>query len=705
MSLPSASGKAPESAAETAESLLELFETHPSQRLTFGQIRTALEGSSFLSDAIDHLVETGLLWASGSRFMLPAEAGVFRGVLRVRPGGTASARTDSGRMEIDRRNLGGALDGDAVMIRRLDALPGEEGFSGRVEAVLTRARIGLSGIVRRAGRGWVLDSLDPSLPRGIPLRAGKGMIESVAEGRLIHATLDYSSARLSALAVKDLGDPSSPGALIRSVAEDRGLPERFPEDVLNDAVYRASTPFPIAGRQDLRNLPTVTIDPVDARDFDDAISIERDGTGYTLRVHIADVAWYVPIGSPTDAEARKRGTSVYLPDRVIPMLPEELSAGACSLRPDEDRPTRTVVMRFDHDGGRLDFSIGSSVIRSGRRMTYEEALEYMDGGGDDPGIRDLLRLAGEFSSILDRVRERRGALDLGGSEFRVEFGADGWPEGFHRVPSDKSHRMIENFMVEANRAVADHCSWTGLPVLYRAHDDPDRESEMHLADRLSELGIELPGGRVRNPTVLAGILKTLEGSPLADLVRESVLRSLRKADYRPANTGHFGLALRSYMHFTSPIRRYPDLLVHQVLAEVEAGRMPPSGMDLESAAESSSSTERTAEAAEREAIDLLAAAYLSRQVGGVFRGTVSGVHRFGVFVRLEGVPAEGLCPAAEIRRGGFPFRGSSGPFREGAMLDVMVVSADPIDRRITLRPVKLLPGLPAGPAGGGGHGV
>lgn len=695
----------PEDARKTAESVLGLFETDPSLRLTFGQIRATVPDPAALAEAVDHLVETGALWTSGSRYMLPGEAGVFRGTVRVRPGGTASARTDAGRAEIDRRNLGGALDGDSVLVRRLTALPVEEGFSGRVEVVLSRARTHLSGIVRRAGRGWVLDPLDPSLPRGIPLRAGKGMADAVAEGRLVHSDLDYSGARLSAIALRDVGDPSSPGALLEAVVRDRDLPTGFPPRVAEDAAARASRPFPLEGRTDLRGLPTVTIDPVDARDFDDAISIERDGEGYLLRVHIADVAWYVPPGSPTDLEAGTRGTSVYLPDRVVPMLPEVLSAGACSLRPDEDRPARTVTLRFDASGARQEFSIAASVIRSDRRMTYEEALEYMDGGGDDAGIRSLLGLAGELSLLLDRVREKRGALDLGGSEFRVEFGPDGWPSGFRRVPSDRSHRMIENFMVEANRAVADHCTWSGLPVLYRVHDDPDRESERLLAERLSELGVELPGGRVRNPSVLAGILKTLEGSPLGDLVRESVLRSLRKADYRPANTGHFGLALRSYMHFTSPIRRYPDLIVHQVLSELEAGRPAPSGSGLEEAAAVSGSTERNAEAAEREAVDLMAAAYLSRKTGTVFRGTVSGVHRFGVFVRLDGVPAEGLCPAAEIRRGGFPFRGSSGPFREGAMVEVMVVAADPVDRRITLRPVKLLPRRPSGSGGGEHHGA
>jgi len=321
----------------------------------------------------------------------------------------------------------------------------------------------------------------------------------------------------------------------------------------------------------------------------------------------------------------------------------------------------------------------------------------MDGGGDDPVVRGLLGLGGELSAVLDRLRVDRGALDLGGSEYRVEFDASGWPSGFARVPSDRSHRMIENFMVEANRAVADHCSWSGLPVLYRVHDDPDRDSEKFLADRLSELGVELPAGRVRNPAVLAGILSRMEGTPLGDLVREAILRSLRKAEYRPSNTGHFGLALRSYMHFTSPIRRYPDLLVHQALAEIEAGSLPPEGIDLAAAAEVSCRTERNAEAAEREAVELMAILHLSREIGAVLRGTVSGVHEFGVFVRLEGVPAEGLCSAAEIRRGGLPYRGSSGPFREGAMLEVQVVSVDVLERRLALRPVRL---LPRGTAGG-----
>jgi len=668
------------------DAVLELFQLQPSSRLTFRQIRTRLKGvHPDLGGAVEQLVAKGYLWITeDGKYALPSELGISSGKIVKRADGSGFVKSDGDRIEIDPRNAAGSLDGDIVMVKRLQKLPG--GYRGKVESILERRRQGVSGIARKKGSKWVIDPVNPVLPRNILLRTVSGA--DITQGRLVFAKLDYSGKKLVADLMKDLGSPDSPGALIDSVVLDHNLSNEFPESLKEKAESLASEPWFAEGREDFRELPTITIDPVDAKDFDDAVSLVIEDEVRILYVHIADVAHYVAPGSQLDNEARARGTSVYLPDRVLPMLPQVLSNGACSLRPGEERPVRTVVLKYDSSGERLDFSIVPSVIRSDRRMTYEEALEYLEGTGSDSALQTLFDLMGTLSGDLDSIRRERGALDLGSNEYRTVFSEDGWPEGFRPVPSDRAHRMIENFMVEANRAVADHCMWSGLPVLFRVHDEPASKSEERLADQLDMLGIPLPGGRIHNPSVLKKILDGLRDSPLHDLAVEYILRSMQKAVYLPSNTGHFGLALRSYLHFTSPIRRYPDLLVHQVLSAQERGELPGGDSALPELAELCSSNEDNAESAEREAEELMAMLFLSRNIGKVWSGVVTGVKSFGVFVRLDGVPVEGLAHRNEILRAGIPFTESGGPYHEGSLLKVEVLAVNPMERKLSLKPVR-----------------
>lgn len=677
-----------QSRVSSIDAVLELFQREPSSRLTFQQIAKRLEGTHpDLSGAVEQLVEKGQLWpAEGRRYALPSELGISGGTIVKRADGSGFVKTNGERIEIDSRNDAGSLDGDSVMVRKLEALPGEARYRGKVEVVLEHCRQGVSGVARKRGRRWVIDPVNPVLPRNIPLRVDSAM--DITQGRVVFAKLDYSGRKLEADLKKDLGSPTSPGVLIDSVVLDHGIPDKFPGSVILKAEELASEPWPLEGREDFRDLPTITIDPVDARDFDDAVSIVIKGDIRILYVHIADVAHYVTPGSQLDEEAQRRGTSVYLPDRVLPMIPQVLSNGACSLKPDEERPARTVVMEFDSTGERLDFTIVPSVIRSSGRMTYEEALEYLEGEGSDSELQQMFDSMGALSADLDSLREGRGALDLGSREYRTVFGEDGWPEGFKAVPSDRAHRLIENFMVEANRAVADHCMWSGLPVLFRVHDDPASISEERLAQQLDKLDISLPGGRIHSPAVLKKILDSLRDSPLHDLAIEYILRSMQKAVYLPSNTGHFGLALRSYLHFTSPIRRYPDLIVHQVLAMQDRGEIPVLSSDLAELSELCNANEDNAESAEREAEEIMALLFLSRNVGMVFNGVVTGIMNFGVFVRLEGVPVEGLAHRSDIIRAGIPFTESGGPYHEGSLFRVEVLSVDPMERKLSLKPVR-----------------
>lgn len=676
------------SRASSSDAVLELFQREPSSRLTFQQIAERLKGTHpDLSGAVEQLVEKGQLWpAGGKKYALPSELGISGGTIVKRADGSGFVKTDGERIEIDPRNAAGSLDGDSVMVRKLEQIPGEDRYRGKVEVILKRHRQGISGVARKKGKGWVIDPVNPVLPRNVPLRIDSA--KDISQGRLVFAKLDYSGRKLEADLKKDLGSPASPGSLIDSVVLDNGIPDKFHESTLIRAEELASQPWSMEGREDFRDLPTITIDPVDARDFDDAVSIVIKDDIRILYVHIADVAHYVTPGSQLDNEAQRRGTSVYLPDRVLPMLPQVLSNGACSLKPDEERPARTVVMKFDSSGERQDFTIVPSVIRSTRRMTYEEALEYLEGKGSDSELQQLFNSMGALSADLDRIRDGRGALDLGSREYRTVFGEDGWPDGFKAVPSDRAHRLIENFMVEANRAVADHCMWSGLPVLFRVHDDPVSISEERLARQFDKLDISLPGGKIHSPAVLKKILDSLRDSPLHDLVIEYILRSMQKAVYLPSNTGHFGLALRSYLHFTSPIRRYPDLIVHQVLAMLERGEIPAQDSDLAGLAEVCNANEDNAESAEREAEELMALLFLSRNIGKVFNGVVTGIKSFGVFVRLEGVPVEGLAHRSDIIRAGIPFTESGGPYHEGSLLRIEVLSVDTMERKLSLKPVR-----------------
>ncbi|MBD3278859.1 MAG: VacB/RNase II family 3'-5' exoribonuclease [Candidatus Aegiribacteria sp.] len=673
---------------ESARAVMGLFQDQPSRRLSFNAIATKLKGRhTDLSGAVENLVEEGLLWpAGGGRYALASEMGILRGRIVMRSDGSGFVKADGSRVEIDRRNSGGALDGDTVFVKKLDQLQGENRFRGKVLEVLKRYRDGVSGVARKRGGKWVIDPVDPALPRNIPLKTGPE--SGIGQGRLVFAYLDYSGRRLSARLKSDLGTPDSPSALLDSVALDHGLTDGFPDVVSAEAREAADLPLAAEGRTDFRKLFTITIDPVDARDFDDAISYREEDGSRILYVHIADVAEYVDHGSPADLEARRRGTSVYLPDRVVPMLPEVLSNGACSLRPGEEKLTRTVKITFSVTGAREEFEIIPSIIRSDRRMNYSEALDHLEGRGGEDELKQLFEALGRLTRDLNTQRERRGALEISSSDIKTLFDEKGMPCGFRQVPSDRAHRMIENFMVEANRAVADHCTWSGLPVLYRVHDDPSRRSEDRLLRQLEELEVEVPRGRIHNPSVIRDLLEDLEGSPKKDLVVELVLRSMRKAVYKPMNTGHYGLALDSYMHFTSPIRRYPDLLVHQALKMQEQGVLPAFPEDLVQLSEEVSASEDNAESAERDARELMALMYLSGNIGMEVSGVVTGVERFGIFVRLKGIPVEGLAHRKEIGKSGVRFHGKSGPYRKGSVLKVRVLSSDVMERKLSLRPVE-----------------
>lgn len=427
-----------------------------------------------------------------------------------------------------------------------------------------------------------------------------------------------------------------------------GIPTDFSETAIDEAKRARGTR--LGKRIDLREVPLVTIDGADARDFDDAVFAEPAGPGHRIVVAIADVAHYVRAGSALDREAMKRGNSVYFPDRVVPMLPEALSNGWCSLRPGEDRGCLFVEMIVDGEGRKLSHRFGRGLMRSFARLTYEEVQMALDAGGEaDLPEGTLGNLYAAFRTLL-AARKARGTLDLELPERRITLNNQGKVTGVEPRPRLDSHRLIEEFMILANVATAEELERLHQPCMYRVHAPPSPEKFESLRNLLATFDIALKPGEQLHPRDLDHVLRLVAGTDAAPLVNEAVLRSQSQAEYAPENIGHFGLALKSYAHFTSPIRRYADLLVHRALiAGLKLGTdglRAGQGDDFETIAAAITATERRATDAERQSTDRYLAAYLADRIGEDFPGRIGGVTRFGLFVTLDGTGASGFVPMA-----------------------------------------------------------
>ena len=455
-----------------------------------------------------------------------------------------------------------------------------------------------------------------------------------------------------------IGPMSDPRTVSLIAIATNEIPVEFPQAALEEAERARAAPM--GDRLDLRQTPLVTIDGEDARDFDDAVFAEPDpdphnAGGWRLLVAIADVAWYVRPDKPLDRAAYRRGNSVYFPDRVVPMLPEALSNHWCSLVPREDRPVLVAEMWVDAEGGLKRHKFHRAMIRSAARLTYNRLQRARDGRPDEeiaPLMQSVVEpLYGAYHLLL-KAREQRGALDLDLPERLVKLGEDGRIAEIGVRERLDSHKLIEEFMILANVAAAQALERRQAPCLYRIHDQPDLAKLEALREFLGTLGIPLPTGTRLRPGDLNRVLLAVADRPVARLVNETVLRSQSQAVYSPDNVGHFGLALARYAHFTSPIRRYSDLLVHRALIAAyglgEGGLPPSEASRFDEFGEHLSMCERRAISAERGAMDRYVAAYMSQHVGATFPGRISGVTRFGLFVNLDGTGADGLIPIRNI---------------------------------------------------------
>ena len=587
------------------------------------------------------------------------------------------------------RGLDLAMDGDRVQARVRPEKSGR--LAGEIVRVVKRAHSSMVGILKKVKNTWALfpekGNAPPALVSGF---AGKLAPVEGAFAVLEVQRWPEAGAGASGIVTEILGDPGDIRARIDSILRARGINEVFPKEVLDQAAAFGARLEPAAwkGREILFDLPICTIDGADAKDFDDAVSLEDLGNGLLrLGVHIADVANYVKSGTELDKEAYARATSVYLPDRVVPMLPPALSDNLCSLVPRQERLTMSAFMDIDRNGKVVKRRLAETVIRSWRRFTYEEVQTLLEGGkvpDVHKSIGEAVQRMGALTDVLYRRRVQRGALDFNLPEYKINADPHGRPLGVSLRPRLKSHRLIEEFMLLANEAVATELYNAKAPFLHRRHDNPDPLKLKALSAALGELGLTAGHIEGKNaPKALQDVLRQAEGHPLTNLINSLMVRSMRQAVYSPESEGHFGIATRFYSHFTSPIRRYPDLMTHRAVKALLRGKKENHGaLPLEKAGVHCSERERAASDAEHKSVDIMRAEMLKELVGSVMDGAVTTIIDSGAFVMLGDTGAEGL-----LRVNGL---------RPGAKVKVMIANVDTAEGKIDLS----LEGRPAPAAGG-----
>jgi len=645
-----------------------------------------------LRAGLKDLEKSGLVRFAKDRFQAAASSGLVRGVFATaRPGFGFVSRTGAGEdVFVPARFAEGVLQGDEV-----EVLVNEQGRigkpEGRVVRVLKKGRGTVLGIYKERAGSPFIQALESPSPEDLPLRS-RGPLRP-REGMIVEAD------RKTLTVTKIYGRPEEPGVDSRVVVRRYGLASEFPDEAQAEAEAVPGL-FPegeAAGRRDLKDWTTVTIDGEKARDFDDAVSIKPlDGGRFLLGVHIADVSHYVRPGTALDRAAYERGTSVYFPDLTLPMLPEKLSNDLCSLRPKVPRLTVSVFMEIDAAGGVAGAEFAPSIIRTAERMTYASVWRVLEN--DRAACRRYRSLVPSFLLMRDLARLLRARrLEDGGLDFDLVEPELVYEEGKLKAVAaaerNEAHRLIEEFMVAANVAVASFLEERGIPAIYRVHPAPEPGDLEKLRDLMTHFGYHLPGpGRIRSRD-LARLLDQARGRPEEKFIGIQVLRAMKLAVYSPENVGHYGLAKTHYTHFTSPIRRYPDLVVHRILKAVLA-RQKPGRLPLEEMALHSSERERNADEAEKALLEWRIFRLLKERVGDEFAGVVVDVTKAGLIVELEEYFVEGLLPFQAL---GGDFYRRTGPgavrgrrrgkrFDSGDRIRVILVSCDPVLQRMSFIP-------------------
>lgn len=571
---------------------------------------------------------------------------------------------------ISEKDAGTAMDGDTVQVVLLSGNQNgkRKNPEGRVVKVLNRAHEEIIATYEKCKNFGFAVPVNQKLCSDIFIPIEESMDASTGERVLVRLT-DYGNERKNpeGRVVEILGRLGEPGVDILSIAKAYGFESEFPEKVLSEVEKVPSEVLPeeIRGRQDFRMLPTVTIDGEDAKDLDDAITLSKENGIYKLGVHIADVSHYVKEGTALDREALRRGTSVYLTDRVIPMLPKELSNGICSLNAGVDRLAFSCIMEIDEKGRVIGHEIVKSLIQVDKRMTYTDVngiLEDEDTAlcREYEAFVPMFRLMAELSSLLREKRKKRGSIDFDFPESKILLDEAGRPVEVKPYERNKATMLIEDFMLLANETVAEDYFWQEQPFLYRTHENPDTEKIRELSLLISNFGYHIKMGQEEiHPKELQKLLARIQDSPEEALISRLTLRSMKRAKYQPECIGHFGLAAKYYCHFTSPIRRYPDLQIHRIMGECLAGQMTEGRREhyreiLPGVGVQCSNMERRADDAEREAEKLKKCQYMANHIGEVYDGVISGVTGWGMYVELPNT-VEGMISLSALDRDYYRF--------------------------------------------------
>lgn len=646
------------------DKLLELFNNENYKPSKIDNILKMLDvdysQKGIVEDLLKDLEKDGTIYKTkNEKYALSERLDIIKGKIDATSRGFAFLIPENENIKdifISKDNLNSAMQNDIVLVRVIKKVEGKK-WEGEVVKILKRANSTIVGTFEKSRNfGFVVPD-DRSITQDVFISKADTM--NAEDGmKVVVKITKWPEKRRSpeGKIVEILGRKNDPGVDVLSVIRSYNIPEEFPKKVIREAenIEEKISSEETSGRTDLRHLNIVTIDGEDAKDLDDAVAVEKlDSGDYILYVSIADVSHYVKEGSELDKEALNRGCSVYFIDRVIPMLPHRLSNGICSLNPSEDRLTLTVKMKIDKNGNVVDHDIFESVIRSKERMTYTNVYKILEGNDDElkERYKDLIEDFNnmrDLAKILLERRKRRGSVDFDFEEAKIIVDEKGKPVDIVKVERNIAHRIIEEFMLVANETVAEHMHWINVPFVYRVHEHPDMEKLMAFNKFIHNLGYHIKGigGDEIHPKALQELIKQVRGKNEQRIVETLLLRSLKRARYSPEDLGHYALATQYYTHFTSPIRRYPDLIIHRIIKENIHGKLNEKRQEhynkiLNDISLKSSERERAADSAEKEIEDLKKVEYMKERIGNVYKAIIANVTNYGFFVELDNT-VEGL---------------------------------------------------------------